>query len=59
MIKTKKVKKVEPVVEVEPVEEPITKKALKEIYAIAKAQNPERYAAKNKDEQLATKLAKL
>ena len=69
MPKIKKTKAVEPVVEpmvevepaVEPVveEEPVTKKALIELYAKSKAQNPELYAAKNKDAQLAIKLSKL
>ena len=36
-----------------------TKAELKRIYAAAKSQNPELYAAKNKEEELQRRLAKL
>ena len=57
--KIKKEKKVEPVVEVEVVTDSEKKKALKECFAVQKAQNPELYAIKNKDEDLERKLKAL
>jgi len=55
MTKTKK-KNVEPVVEVKDSEK---KKALKAGYAVQKAQNPELYALKNKDEELERRIKAL
>lgn len=58
---------IEPVVETpieEPVEEPVVEesaaiKELRNIYAVAKAQNPELYALKEKDKQLQKRLKEL
>ena len=65
MTKIKKVK-VLPEAPVEVVEEEVkvvseseARKELKRIYAASKASNPKQYAFKNKDAQLAVKLAKL